>query len=236
MSFEPKMYKRFIAANSPAQQRLIRQYRGTRTRFDIVIVGSGVGGGVLADALAQLAKEKNLRILVLEAGSFLYPTHVYNLCRFLNHRVAKRFGCRTFKQPDEANENGKLFLGERPQLNFGGRSIFWSGLIPKLQPWELNFFPPKVRKAFASLLEEAGNRMNQAVSMGRVAEKIVERLSNSWLAADFLIEQTPRALHQPYLEPDGTLKDDFFTEPTGVFNTAELLINQLGLYPGYYQT
>ena len=74
--------------------------------------------------------------------------------------------------------------------------------------------------------------MNQAVSMGRVAEKIVERLSNSWLAADFLIEQTPRALHQPYLQADGTLKDDFFTEPTGVFNTAELLINQLGLYPG----
>ena len=89
MSFEPKIYKRFIAAKSPAQQRLIRQYKGTKTKFDIVIVGSGVGGGVLADALAQLAKEKNLRILVLEAGSFLYPTHVYNLCRFLNHRVAK---------------------------------------------------------------------------------------------------------------------------------------------------
>ena len=226
------MYKRFIAAKSPAQQRLIRQYKGTKTKFDIVIVGSGVGGGVLADALAQLAKEKNLRILVLEAGSFLYPTHVYNLCRFLNHRVAKRFGCRTFKQPDEANEDGKLFIGERTQLNFGGRSIFWSGLIPKLQPWELNFFPPKVRQALPRLLEKAGKRMNQAVSMGRVAEKIVERLSNSWLAADFLIEQTPRALHQPYLQADGTLKDDFFTEPTGVFNTAELLINQLGLYPG----
>jgi choline dehydrogenase-like flavoprotein len=39
-------------------------------------------------------------------------------------------------------------------------------------------------------------------------------------------------LHQPYLETDGTPKDEFFTEPTGVFNTAELLINQLGLTPG----
>ena len=100
MSFEPKMYQGFIAADSPAQKRLIRQYEGTGTEFDIVIVGSGVGGGVLADALAELAG-KDLRILVLEAGSFLYPTHVYNLCRFLNHEVAERFDCRTFKQPGE---------------------------------------------------------------------------------------------------------------------------------------
>jgi hypothetical protein len=39
-------------------------------------------------------------------------------------------------------------------------------------------------------------------------------------------------VHQPYLKPDGTPANKFFTEPTGVFNTAELLINQLGLHPG----
>ena len=240
MSFEPRTYEGFVAADSPAQQRLIRQYEGTETKFDIVIVGSGVGGGVLADALA----DKGLRILVLEAGSFLYPTHVYNLCRFLNHEVAKKFGCRTFKQPGEPKDaQDELFLGEQPQLNFGGRSIFWSGLIPTVQEWELNFFPKKVRDALvgrpedsnSGLLYKAGEKMNESVSMGRAAEKVVERLRNSWLAADFLIRQTPRALHQPYLKADATdatLKEDFFTESTGVFNTAELLINQLGLHPG----
>jgi GMC oxidoreductase len=118
-------------------------------------------------------------------------------------------------------------------LNFGGRSIFWSGLIPVLQSWELDFFPPEVRKDLnGRLLECAGKTMNQSVSMGRVAEQVVERLRNSWLAADFDIRQTPRALHQPYLKADGTPEDKFFTESTGVFNTAELLINQLGLTPG----
>ena len=242
MSFKPDMYKGFIAADSPAQKGLIRQYEGTGTKFDIIIVGSGVGGGVLADALAPLAKEKKFRILVLEAGSFLYPTHVYNLCRFLNHKVAERFECGTFSQQSDL-EDAEFYIGRKPQLNFGGRSIFWSGLIPALQKWELDFFPPRVREDLVEhpdplkrderdLLHRAGEKMNQAVSMGRVAEEVVKRLCNSWLAADFLIEQTPRALHQPYLRADGTPKKEFFTEPTGVFNTAELLINQLGLYPG----
>ena len=51
------MYESFIAADSAARQRLIRQYPGPETDFDIVIVGSGVGGGVLADALAEVAEK-----------------------------------------------------------------------------------------------------------------------------------------------------------------------------------
>ena len=46
------------------------------------------------------------------------------------------------------------------------------------------------------------------------------------------IQETPRALHQPYLKPTARRRTQFFTEPTGVFNTAELLVNQLGLTPG----
>jgi GMC oxidoreductase len=232
MNFQASMYENFIAADSPARERLIRPYMGKRTDFDIIIVGSGVGGGVLADNLADQLRDR-LRILVLEAGSFLYPTHVYNVCRFPNAAVAEKFGCGTFWQQGDSADD-ELYIGEQPQLNFGGRSIFWSGLIPFLQRWELDFFPPQVRDAFigACLLQKAGERMNHSVSMGHVAKQVVARLQNSWLAADFSVKQTPRALHQPYLRADGTPKDEFFTEPTGVFNTAELLINQLGLSSG----
>ncbi len=70
---------------------------GPRDDFDIVIVGSGIGDGILADDLGErLGAHK--RILVLEAGSFVYPTHVYNLCRFPNSSVARHFGCDTFWQ------------------------------------------------------------------------------------------------------------------------------------------
>jgi hypothetical protein len=76
--------------------------------------------------------------------------------------------------------------------------------------------------------------MNESRSMGATAQAVVTRLRQSPLAADFSIQETPRALHQPYLQADGTPKDQFFTEPTGVFNTAELLVNQVGLTPGVH--
>jgi GMC oxidoreductase len=241
MNFDAEMYgDGFVTADSETQKRLIRQYNETGTSFDVVIVGSGVGGGVLADDLADRLGKKKCRILVLEAGSFLYPTHVYNICRFPNDRVAQKFGCDTFSQPKDASKDGELFIGEKPQLNFGGRSIFWSGLIPTLQEWELDFFPDAVKRDLApkdfkhpdtGRLHEAGEKMNQSKSLGRVAQQVVARLQNSWLAADFDIHETPRALDQPYLKPDLTPSEKFFIESTGVFNTAELLINQLGLAP-----
>lgn len=230
MAFNATTYQNFVASASPAQSRLFAQYLGTRPDFDIIVIGSGMGGGILADDLADRLGGQR-RILVLEAGSFLYPTHVYNVCRFPNSSVAKHFACKTFSQNgDERSEN---YIHEQPQLNFGGRSIFWSGLIPTVQPWELEFFPPQVRSDLANgLLAKAGEIMNESASMGNTAQAIVGKLRQTSLVQDFSIQETPRALHQPYLTRDGVAKGQYSTEPTGVFNTAELLINQVGLTPG----
>ena len=230
MTFTAQTYANMVTQKPAAEERLVLRYIGPRNDFDIVIVGSGMGGGVLADALADRFG-RSRRILVLEAGSFLYPTHVYNLSRFPNFQVAKHFACDTFWQA--GNSGSQFFIGEKPQLNLGGRSIFWSGLIPTVQDWELTFFPDRVRADLAHrYLQEAGLLMNESVSMGTTARRIADALQAGPLGVDFAVRETPRALHQPYLKPDGTPTDTFFAEPTGVFNTAELLINQLGLTPG----
>lgn len=227
MTFNPSTYENFVSASSDAQSRLFPQYKGHRTDFDIVVIGSGIGGGVLADDLAdRLGTQK--RILVLEAGSYLFPTHVFNICRFPNADVAARFACKTFWQ--SGSEESQHFIRERPQLNLGGRSIFWSGLIPRIQPWELHFFPPRVAHDLEDgLLIAAGEKMNESRTMGETAQNVVDKLRQSSLALDFDVRETPRALHQPYLTRQGAPADQYFVEPTGVFNTAELLINQAGL-------
>ncbi|WP_217275140.1 hypothetical protein [Microbacterium hominis] len=110
-----------VSEDSAARERLIRQYLDRRAEFDIIVVGSGIGGGILADDLAdRLGATK--RILVVEAGSFIFPTHVYNLSRFPNASVARHFGAATFWQ--QGSPAASHFIGEQPQLAFGGRSIF----------------------------------------------------------------------------------------------------------------
>ncbi|MBC2606674.1 GMC oxidoreductase [Pelagicoccus albus] len=221
-------YANMVTERPQSHTRLIRDYDGSNPDFDFIIIGSGIGGGILADDLADRVGHDK-RILVLETGSFLYPTHVYNISRIPNFSVANHFGADCFRPYPLPGH----FIGGTPQMGFGGRSIFWSGLIPQAQDWEIDYFPQSVRDDFsASYFSLAGERMNESISLGSKAEELVQRFRSSSLNDDFVIEQTPRALHQPYLYPDGTPRDAFFDEPTGVFNTAELLINQVGLTPG----
>src|SRR5262245_6842574 len=49
--------------------------------YDVIVIGSGIGGGILADEVSDLG----FRVLVLEAGGLLFPTHVANLPR--RHRL-----------------------------------------------------------------------------------------------------------------------------------------------------
>src|SRR5499433_2425445 len=49
--------------------------------FDVVVIGAGMFGGYIADKLYRRAENIGLRVLVVEAGSFLLPTHVQNLPR-----------------------------------------------------------------------------------------------------------------------------------------------------------
>lgn len=219
-------YVNMVTEKSSAYTRLIRDYDElTNKDFDYIVIGSGIGGGIVADELANRLGRSH-RILLLEAGSFIYPTHVYNFSKIPNSATAQHFGADNFSPwPDAA-----YFIGGKPQMAFGGRSVFWSGLIPQVREWELDFFPDAVRvDLIQQFLAKAGVKMNQSISLGTMAKNIATHFKNSNLGDDFDIEETPRAVHQPYLNVNGTPADRFFHEPTGVFNTAELLINQVGL-------
>src|SRR5258708_4869402 len=49
--------------------------------FDVVVVGAGMFGGSTADKLYRRGENVGLRVLVVDAGSFLLPSHVQNLPR-----------------------------------------------------------------------------------------------------------------------------------------------------------
>ena len=219
-------YTNLVQEQPQAYTRLIRDYDEPNNRdFDFIVIGSGMGGGILADDLADRLGSHH-RILVLDVGSFVYPTHVYNISRIPNFSVANHFGVDNFN----AWPDSHFFIGGQPQMAFGGRSVFWSGLIPQVKSWELEYFPDSIRQDLTDqYLRFAGEKLNESASLGNKARALVDFFNTTDLSEDFEIVETPRAVHQPYLNADGTPRDKYFVEPTGVFNTAELLINQVGL-------
>lgn len=108
-----------------------------------MIIGSGMGGGVLANRLADIG----LNVAVLEAGSMLFPTHVGNLPRmtklglFSKHiwSLWSRYTLKNYQSAKKSQYDG----GQG--YNLGGRSLFWGAFIPEMREYEFDLWPPEVK-------------------------------------------------------------------------------------------
>ena len=110
--------------------------------FDVVVIGAGMFGGYIADKLYRRAENIGLRVLVVDAGSFLLPTHTQNLPRLVLNAPTEQVVASNTQDPGAQN----LVWGhpwhsnqEFPGLAYciGGRSLFWGGWSPKLTPADL---------------------------------------------------------------------------------------------------
>ena len=68
---------RFLCNTLQDAQDSANETVGGRTRgFDVIIVGGGTSGAVMAEYLFVNDRTRSRRILVLEAGPFVLPDHV----------------------------------------------------------------------------------------------------------------------------------------------------------------
>jgi Domain of Unknown Function (DUF1080)/GMC oxidoreductase len=107
---------------------------GHNRAFDVIVVGGGTFGSVVAEHLFIADATRSRRILVLEAGPFVLPEHVQNM-PFLG-------GTPDFRVPwvnhPSLNYAGLLFA-------VGGRSLSWGGWSPELLDAELTAYPPSTK-------------------------------------------------------------------------------------------
>lgn len=126
---------RFLCNTLQEAQDSTREVVAGRKRdFDVIIIGGGTFGSVIAEHLFIADKTRSRRILVLEAGPFVLPEHVQNM-PFMG-------GAPDLRVPwinhPALNYSGLIFA-------VGGRSLTWGGWSPELLDSELVAWPNTTR-------------------------------------------------------------------------------------------
>lgn len=187
--------------------------------YDVIVIGSGMAGGVLADRLA----DNQITTLVLEAGGIPLETHIANLPRpqilnedEVNKHVWARWDKFQVVNYDQPNGNVGNDYGGAQGFNLGGRSVFWGGFIPRMSSWELDFWPKQVKwdleDRYYQLAEDLMGRSTAPATYYTRGIRLLLRA------------QLPRYSHfdapvAVRLNPAGAN-----TITTGLFSTADLLL------------
>ena len=109
---------------------------GRRRDFDVIVVGGGTFGAVVAEHLFIADSTAAVAFSFSKAGPFVLPEHVQNM-PFLG-------GAPDFRVPwmnhPALNYGGLLFA-------VGGRSLAWGGWSPEMLDVEMTAWPPATRDA-----------------------------------------------------------------------------------------
>jgi choline dehydrogenase-like flavoprotein len=108
-----------------------------KTDYDVIIVGTGAGGGAVLRRLCERWKNNGKRIGIIERGNLLLPTHVRNIPTMNNQRFGLYF-------QGVSNWIGKLlpeFSGARQLFALGGRTLFWGMSAPRMDVSEITKWP-----------------------------------------------------------------------------------------------
>ena len=101
--------------------------------FDVIIIGGGTFGAVMASRLFLNDPTRSRRILILEAGPFSIPEHAQNM--------PFQGGAPDFRVPWDSHPG----LGYAGLLySIGGRSLTWGGWSPQMLEQEFKNWPVSV--------------------------------------------------------------------------------------------
>lgn len=139
---------RFLCNNLQEAAQSADQWLGGRKRdFDVIVIGGGTFGCVIAEHLFVSDATRSRRILVLEGGPFVLPEHVQNM-PFMGGAPDPRV---PWVNHSALNYTGLIFA-------VGGRSLTWGGWSPELLDEEMVAWPPAARAALRTQYFEEASR------------------------------------------------------------------------------
>lgn len=128
----PKEYQDYWIPVTPLEKMAIEEY-------DVLIVGSGAGGGAALYNLCEKWKDKGKKIGMIESGGPLLPTHAQNIPTLEVERFQQYFLNPKISTP--IGSEFPEFPGARLVFALGGRTLFWSAVCPRMNSVEFNDWP-----------------------------------------------------------------------------------------------
>lgn len=190
--------------NIDLASRYFRPNLNESIEYDAIVIGSGMGGGILADAIS----DAGLKTLVLEAGSLRHFVHISNLPIGNSLEVLA-----PYKIVDNSSSYGAL------SFCLGGKSLFWANVIPRMEKWELQYWP----NVIADYLLVNGYEKAENVFRKRTQYLDGQIELKNYFAEtfnDFTVSHLPRAYHTPTPTSRKGFPDE---RSTGSFSTSALL-------------
>jgi choline dehydrogenase-like flavoprotein len=192
--------------------------------FDAVVIGSGMFGGYCADKIFRFGTASKLRVLVLEAGPFLVPTHVQNLPRASLNVPGPEY------PSDDPGTARELVWGMPWRSNvqcvgqpycFGGKSLYWGGWCPRLLSDDMAHWPASVaaylNDNYPRLEEQTGVSVTtdfiQGPLYGVLKTRIAQAISAHEVANLDVVEDPPLAV-QGQAPASGLFSFDKFSSAT----------------------
>lgn len=147
-----------------------------QTEYDVLIIGTGAGGSAVLWRLCEQLGMSGKRIGIIDAGDLLLPMHAQNIPTLDLERFRQLF----------TNPKISIPIGKRipdfPAATLlhalGGRTLFWSGVSPRMHESVLRKWPVTLKEMsyYYNVAEEVMNITRDYTKGSSVTEDLVKRL------------------------------------------------------------
>jgi choline dehydrogenase-like flavoprotein len=147
-----------------------------KTDYDVLIVGTGAGGGAVLWRLCEQWRANGKRIGIIEAGNFLLPTHAQNVPTLNQERFD-----RMFLNPKLLVPIGKRlpqFPGATDFNVLGGRTLFWTLVTPRIFAPEIAKWPITMKEMdrYYNIAERVMNVTSEYTKGSSITDNLLARL------------------------------------------------------------
>jgi choline dehydrogenase-like flavoprotein len=144
------------------------------TDYDVLIVGTGAGGGAVLRRLAEQWRNSKKKVGIIEAGGLLLPTHARNIPTVNDTRFSQYFHT-------VSEWTGKYlpeFPGARQLFALGGRTLFWGMSAPRMDDSEFSNWPIPLKEMnyYYNIAEKVMNVTTAYMEGSSIQEIILKRL------------------------------------------------------------